>query len=348
MTGAGLGGDLAGACPGGGEAGRRLLRVRDLRVHFDLRRGLLSGLFRGREDTVRAVDGVDLDVDPGQIVALVGESGSGKSTTARAILRLVEPTGGSVRFGESDVLALRGPALRRYRRSAQIIFQDPYESLNPRQTVEAAVAEGLWVHGLAKNEAEKNRLVHQALNDAGLRPAEDYLGRYPHELSGGQRQRVVIAAALALDPRFIIADEPVSMLDVSIRADILKLLLDLRDKRGLGYILITHDLALAWLVSDRILAMYLGRVVEEGPAEDVVREPAHPYTRALLRVVPRPRRREGQRHLLRGETPDPAHIPGGCRFHPRCPEAEEVCRTEEPVYTSPGPGRRVACHHVRA
>ncbi len=337
---------MTGIQPAGSPQSPELLRVRDLRVHFELGRGLLSTLVSGRESTVRAVDGVDLDVGQGQIVALVGESGSGKSTTARAILRLVEPTGGTVSFAGADVLSLRGRELHRYRRRAQIIFQDPYESLNPRQTVYAAVAEGLGVHGLARDEAEKTALVCRALDDAGLRPAEDYLHRYPHELSGGQRQRVVIAAALALGPRFIIADEPVSMLDVSIRADILRLLLDLRDKRGLSYILITHDLALAWLVADRIAAMYLGKVLEEGPAEEVVREPLHPYTRALLRVVPRPRQREGKRCLLQGETPDPAHIPPGCRFHPRCPEADDVCREKEPLFAFLGAGRKVACHHV--
>lgn len=326
--------------------GPALLEVRDLRVHFALRRGLLDALMPGRQPGVRAVDGVDLDVAPGQIVALVGESGSGKSTTARAILRLVEPTGGQVFFAGTNVLTLRGRELRRYRRSAQIIFQDPYASLNPRQTVYAAVAEGLAVHGLARTEREKTALVCRALHDAGLRPAEDFVHRYPHELSGGQRQRVVIAAALALDPRFIIADEPVSMLDVSIRADILKLLLDLREKRGLSYIIITHDLALAWLVADRIAVMYLGKVLEEGPADQLIREPAHPYTRALLQAVPRPRRREGKRLLLQGETPDPAHIPGGCRFHPRCPEADRICREEEPAFSPVGAGRRVACHHI--
>ena len=324
-----------------------LLQVRDLRVHFVLRRGLLAALMPGREHRVRAVDGVDLDVAPGQIVALVGESGSGKSTTARAILRLVEPTGGKVSFAGTDVLSLRGRELHRYRRSAQIIFQDPYESLNPRQTVYAAVAEGLGVHGLARTESERTTLACRALYDAGLRPAENYLHRYPHELSGGQRQRVVIAAALALDPRFIIADEPVSMLDVSIRADILKLLLDLREKRGLSYILITHDLALAWLVADRIAVMYLGKVLEEGPAEQLIREPAHPYTQALLRVVPRPRQRKGKRLLLQGETPDPAHIPGGCRFHPRCPEADKMGKEEEPAFSSLGADRKAACHRVR-
>lgn len=323
-----------------------LLEVRDLHVNFDASRGLLAALLPSRRKTVRAVDGISLDIGPGRIMALVGESGSGKSTTARAILRLIEPTAGAIRFAGSDVLALRGRDLRQYRRSAQIIFQDPYESLNPRQTVYAAVAEGLGVHGLARTEAEKLALVSLALNDAGLRPPEDYLHRYPHELSGGQRQRVVIAAALALGPSFIIADEPVSMLDVSIRADILKLLLDLRDRRGLSYLLITHDLALAWLVADRIAAMYLGRVVEEGPAEEIIRDPLHPYTQALLKVVPRPRRRQGARSLLAGETPNPANIPSGCRFHPRCPEAKDVCRSEEPAYASPGQGRRVACHHV--
>jgi oligopeptide/dipeptide ABC transporter ATP-binding protein len=292
---------------------------------------------------VRAVDGVDLRLGQNEIVALVGESGSGKTTTGRALVRLAPITSGRVLLEGRDVTDIDGAQLREYRRRVQIIFQDPYESLDPRRTVGDQVGEPLAVHGIG-TQAERSARVDQALEDSGLRPAGGFRDRYPHELSGGQRQRVAIASAMALRPDVLVADEPVSMLDVSLRSGILRVMLDLRDQRGIGILFITHDLSLAWLIADRIAVMYLGRVVETGPSEDVVRDPRHPYTRALLSVMPSPdpaHRRE--RQILRGETPDAARVPPGCRFHTRCPIAFERCRTEEPPEVEVAPGHVAAC-----
>jgi len=325
-----------------------VIELHGVRVHFPLRQGLFEA-FRGRpRGAVRAVDGVDLRVGASEVVALVGESGCGKTTTGRALVRLAPITAGRVVLDGEDVTNLGGAALRAYRRRVQIIFQDPYESLNPKQTVHDIVAEPLEVHGLARG-AEREERVGRALEDAGLRPAGAYRGRYPHELSGGQRQRVAIAAAMVLEPAFVVADEPVSMLDVSIRTGILKVMLDLRESRGVGYVFITHDLSLAWLIADRIAVMYLGTIVEEGPAAQLVASPAHPYTQALLSVMPSPDpKRRRRRTILAGETPDASRIPPGCRFHPRCPLAFERCRTEEPPFFEVGPGQRAACWLVES
>ena len=279
---------------------------------------------------MRAVDGVDLTLGKGEIVALVGESGSGKTTTGRALVRLAPITGGQVLLEGRDVTSIGGSALRDYRRRVQIIFQDPYESLDPRRSIGDQVAEPLAVHSIG-TAAERAERVDQALDDAGLRPPARYRDRFPHELSGGQRQRVAIACAMALGPDVLVADEPVSMLDVSLRSGILRVMLDLRERRGIGILFITHDLSLAWLIADRIAVMYLGRVMEIGPADELVRDPRHPYTRALLSVMPSPdpaHRR--QRQILRGETPDASRVPPGCRFHTRCPLAFDRCRVEEP------------------
>jgi oligopeptide/dipeptide ABC transporter ATP-binding protein len=282
-----------------------ILEVRDLHVHFGAR--------RGRGPIARAVDGVDLQVQPGEIVALAGESGCGKTTLARAILGLVEPTSGQVLYRGAPIG--RGTAaLKPYRREVQLVLQDPTGALNPRQSVYESVAEGLRIHGV---KGDEEALVEEALARSGLRPPRRFFLAYPHELSGGQRQRVVIAGALALEPSMLVADEPVSSLDASVRGEILALLLGLVRDLGLSILVVTHDLGLAWNIADRLAVMYLGRIVEQGPTEAVLASPRHPYTRALLSVVPEVRHVEPQ--ILSGEPPDPTRVPGGCRFHPRCP-----------------------------
>jgi peptide/nickel transport system ATP-binding protein len=289
------------------------------------------------------VDGVDLELRRGEIVALVGESGSGKTTTGRALVRLAPITGGRLLLDDRDVTHLGGRALRDYRRRVQIIFQDPYESLDPRRSVGDQVSEPLAVQGIG-DAAERRKRVDRALEDAGLRPAASFRDRFPHELSGGQRQRVAIATAMVLEPDVLVADEPVSMLDVSIRSGILRVMLDLRRERGVGILFITHDLSLAWLIADRIAVMYLGRIAEIGPAEQLVADPRHPYTRALLSVMPSPdpaHRRP--RQILAGEAPDASRIPPGCRFHTRCPLAFDRCRVEDPPVTEVGPDHAATC-----
>ncbi|WP_446042041.1 ABC transporter ATP-binding protein [Streptomyces sp. SID1121] len=316
-----------------------LLSATGLHVTFPGRRGGAPA---------RAVDGVDLDIAPGEIVALVGESGCGKTTLARTLLGLVPPTSGSVTFA-GQTLTHTSRALKAYRKRVQLVLQDPSGSLNPRHTVYDAVAEGLRIHGHAGDEREA---VASALSRAGLRPPERFFLRYPHELSGGQRQRVVIAGALVLEPELLVADEPVASLDASVRGEILALLLSLRDELGLSALVVTHDLGLAWNIADRVAVMYLGRVVETGPVEEVLTSPQHPYTRALLSVLPES---PGPPIVLTGEPPDPSRIPAGCRFHVRCQvlasgEAGGVagaCRTSAlPVLSGAG-GARVACHAVR-
>jgi oligopeptide/dipeptide ABC transporter ATP-binding protein len=294
-------------------AGEPVLLVEDLRVHYPVRKG-----FR-QQGVVRAVDGVTFDVRPGEVLALVGESGCGKTTIARAIMRLVEPTSGRISYRGRDITHLHGKELRKLRERFQMVFQDPYESLDPRQTVFETVSEPLLIHGRGTTGEERRALVFRALERAGLHPPEEIAIRYPHHLSGGQRQRVAIAAAMVLDPGLVVADEPVSMLDVSLRAGILKLMLELRAQRDLAYLFITHDLSLAWVVADRIAVVYLGRIVELGSAADVIGHPRHPYTEALVSVIPVPEAgAAAEQILLSGETPSPTQVPAGCRFAPRC------------------------------
>jgi peptide/nickel transport system ATP-binding protein len=322
-----------------------VLEVKNLRKLFPVSRGIVGTLRRQPQRCVHAVDGISLSLSKGEILALVGESGSGKTTTGLCTLGLVEPTEGRILLQGEDVVEMaRGARRKGLRRKAQLIFQDPYESLNPRQTVFRAVGEPLDVHGLAANRSDKVSKVVQALDDAGLKPAASFLNRYPQELSGGQRQRVVIASALVLNPAYLVADEPVSMLDVSIRAEILNLLLSLRDEHGISMVYITHDLASAAYVADRVAVMYLGVIVEVGPADAVLSDPRHPYTRSLMSVIPVPNpRRRRKRMVLQGETPDPIDLPSGCRFHPRCPEAISLCAKVEPQLEDLGDDHQVAC-----
>jgi oligopeptide/dipeptide ABC transporter ATP-binding protein len=311
-----------------------VVEVTQLRKLFPVR---ASSLFEREERFVHAIDDVTFSVARGEIVALVGESGCGKSTLALALMGLEPPTTGSIRIAGEEITTLSHSEMKHVRRQIQMIFQDPYESLNPMMTVGDVVAEPLQVHRLAKSRSEREERVIQALQDAGLQPARDYLFRRPHELSGGQRQRVVIAGALVLEPEVLVADEPVSMLDVSIRAEILNLLVELRDNRGISVLLITHDLGTVGYVADRIAVMYLGRIVEIGPTLDVLQNPAHPYTRALLSVVPVPNPRlRRERIILQGETPNPIDLPTGCRFHPRCPLAFDRCQKDDPPETVVG------------
>jgi len=314
------------------QRGEIVLQIKNLRTLFPVSRGIIDTLLSKPRRYVHAVDGVSFSVVRGEILGLVGESGSGKTTTALNALGLVEPTEGEVLFNGRGVLEMvQSRARLELRRQMQIVFQDPYESLNPRQTVFATVAEPLEIHKLVKSRAEMVERVKAALDDAGLKPPETFFDRYPQELSGGQRQRVVIAAALVLGPQLLVADEPVSMLDVSIRAEILNLLRQLRDERGITILYITHDLATAAFFTDRVAVMYLGRIVEIGPTKTVLSDPRHPYTQALLSVIPVPNpRRRRKRMILVGETPNPIDLPSGCRFHPRCPVASNQCSQTEP------------------
>jgi peptide/nickel transport system ATP-binding protein len=323
-----------------------LLDLRDLVVRYPIPRGLIGSVRRETKYAVHAVEGVTLEVAAGELVALVGESGCGKTTTAQAALRLVDVESGTIRFDGIDITTFGARELRPLRRRMQLVYQDPYESLDPRLRVRATVEEPLVIHGLGGSKRDRLERVRDALVKAELSPPELFLDRYPHELSGGQRQRVAIAAGLVLEPELLVADEPVSMLDVSVRAGVL-LLLDRLRADGLGILMITHDLSTAARFADRIAVMYLGRIVEEGPAREVVEKARHPYTRALLSVVPRRDPRERRKpEILRGETPDAVRIPRGCRFHPRCPIAIDDCKEIDPELRSPAgavAAHRAAC-----
>ncbi len=339
---------MSGALRDGGEA--PLLSVRKLVKYFPVR-GKGRGLLPGRRAQVKAVDGVSFDLYPGETLGLVGESGCGKSTTGRAILRLIEPTSGEIHFRGQDVRAMGERDLRALRRRAQIVFQDPFSSLNPRLTVGDMLTEVLRVHGLHGDARGRKRRADELLDRVGLLP--EHADRYPHEFSGGQRQRLGIARALSVEPDFIVCDEPVSALDVSVQAQVVNLLKDLQQELGLTYLFIAHDLAVVEHVSDRVAVMYLGRIVEMGPAETLYRDPKHPYTRALLSAVPRPdpgHREVRARIVLEGDVPSPVDPPSGCPFHPRCwyPDRDASCAVEVPGLeaTPDGTGREVACNKI--
>jgi oligopeptide/dipeptide ABC transporter ATP-binding protein len=316
-----------------------LVKVRNLRKHFPVRKGV----FRRVVAQVKAVDDVSFEVMPGETLGLVGESGCGKTTAGRSILRLIQPTAGEVTFEGQDVLAAGPEKLRRMRRHMQIIFQDPYASLNPRMSVADIVGEGLKVHGVVTKRHELEERVEQLLEKVKLDPG--YVNRYPHEFSGGQRQRIGIARALSLDPKFIVCDEAVSALDVSIQAQIINLLVQLREELGLAFLFVAHDLSVVEHISHRVAVMYLGKIVESAPTGDLFANPKHPYTQSLLSAAPRANpgaRRE--RIVLQGDVPSPIAPPPGCPFHTRCPRVMDVCRTEVPPTRQFGPGHTYTCH----
>jgi peptide/nickel transport system ATP-binding protein len=343
--------------------GDTIVQIEGLYKHFPVNQSIRDRLRRMPRQVVHAVDGVSLTICRGEILALVGESGSGKTTVGMNLLGLQRPTQGRILFdghdvaawaygrlqpqssGEDGVASKRGRAqVLELRRRAQMIFQDPYESLNPRQKIFDIVAEPLEIHRMTRSRDEKEERVRQAMEACGLAPADQFYERYPSELSGGQRQRVVIAGALVLEPELLVADEPVSMLDVSIRAELLGLLHSLREQRDITILYTTHDLATAGYFTDRMAVMYLGRIVELGPTKEVLTEPRHPYTQSLVSVapVPNPRRRR-QRIILQGEVPNPIEVPSGCRFHPRCPVALERCKQEDPMLFSVAENHQAAC-----
>ncbi len=316
-----------------------LLEVKNLRMHFPVKHGLFSRV----KAWVKAVDDVSLTVAPGETVGLVGESGCGKTTLGRAIIRLLDPTAGRIVFDGTDITTLNGSELRALRRQFQMIFQDPYGSLNPRMTVGQIIGEAFDIHQLASSREDKEKQIATLLEDVGLNPL--HAQRYPHEFSGGQRQRIGIARALAVKPKLIVCDEPVSALDVSVQAQIINLLQDLQKEHGLAYLFIAHDLAVVKHISKRVVVMYLGKVVEQGDAKVVVDSPKHPYTQALISAIPEvdPESKR-ERIILPGDVPSPIDPPSGCPFHPRCPIAESRCKTEVPALRELGDGQFAACH----
>jgi oligopeptide/dipeptide ABC transporter ATP-binding protein len=330
-----------------GDAEVPLLEVSELVARYPVRRDILAALRRRPREFVRAVDGISLALPRGRMLALVGESGCGKTTTAHAVLRLLAPASGSVRFDGRDITHAPQAVLRLLRRRMALIYQDPYEALDPRFRVRQTVEEPLLIHARASSRAQRRERVLDALARVELTPPERYLERYPHELSGGQRQRVAIAASLVLGPELLVADEPVSMLDVGARAGVLSLLSGLRRDGRMGVLMITHDISTAVQFADRIAVMYLGRIVEEGPAREVVQNPGHPYTKALLSVVPhRDPRQQRTPQILRGEAPDPTRLPSGCRFRTRCPVAIDQCAVVDPRLRRTGGDREHADHRV--
>jgi peptide/nickel transport system ATP-binding protein len=322
-------------------SGDKLIEVRDLVKHFPIKRGII---IQRQIGAVRAVDGVSFDVFRGETLGLVGETGCGKSTTARLLVRLLDPTGGEVLFEGEDIAKREGETLKALHRDIQMIFQDPYSSLNPRKTVGSIIADPFVIHGLHPGEGERKRKVQELMDRVGLNP--EHYNRYPHEFSGGQRQRIGVARAIALEPKLLVADEPVSALDVSIQAQVLNLLRDLQREMGLTLIFIAHDLSVVRHMCDRVAVMYLGKIAEVAPGDSLYGFPRHPYTGALLSAVPVPDPTGGkrERQLLSGDVPSPANPPSACRFHTRCPKAQEICSQVEPPLEDKGTGNLAACH----
>lgn len=323
----------------------KLLEVKDLKVYFEMKKGFTQSLF-GKPEVLKAVDGVSFSLNKGEILSLVGESGSGKTTTAKAILQLVPVTGGSVVFNGEEIVGKKD--LSEFRKKAQMIYQDPYQSLNPRQYISDIVGEPLMVNGLVSTIEERDEKIREALEEAALVPPEDYWFRRPFELSGGQRQRAAIAGSLIMKPDLVAADEPVSMLDASIRTGIIDFMLKERDLKGVAYLFITHDLSLAWLISDKIAIMYLGKIMEIGSAGEIVKNAKHPYTKALLDIMPIPGKiLTEKRKILEGETPNASSDIKGCKFCGRCPLAMDICKEAEPDYYEAEPGHLIMCHRMK-
>ncbi|QTA38029.1 ATP-binding cassette domain-containing protein [Thermosipho ferrireducens] len=321
-----------------------MIEIRNLKKHFPVKRTIGEVLLRIPQRYVKAVDGISFNIFKGETFGLVGESGSGKTTTGRLILRLIEPTDGQILFEGEDITKFSKEKLRKFRKNIQIIFQDPLAALNPYMKVGEAIKHGLEIHNIGNTRLERKKMVYEMLERVNLSPAEQFYNRYPHELSGGQRQRIVIARALILNPKFIVADEAIAMLDVSVRSQLLKLLIDLKKEFNLTFLFITHDLATTKYICNRIGVMYLGKIVEIGNFKDIYENSLHPYTKALISAVPEPDPKKKKEKLIpRGEVPNPINPPPGCRFHPRCPFVMDICKKEEPKLKKVNE-RLVACH----
>ncbi|KLO22209.1 peptide ABC transporter ATPase [Marinitoga sp. 1197] len=322
-----------------------LIEVKNLKKYFPLKRSISEFLTGKEQKFVKAVDDISFIIKKGETLGLVGESGSGKTTTGRMVLRLLEPTSGTIKIDDIDITSLTNEELRKFRRKIQIIFQDPMAALNPYMKIGEAIRHALQIHKVGKNYSEQKKIVYEIMERVNLKPAEEYYNRYPRDLSGGQRQRVVIARALVLKPEFVVADEAIAMLDVSVRSQLLKLMIDLKEEFNLTYLFITHDLATTKYICDRIAVMYLGKIVEIGTFEDIYRNPAHPYTKALISAVPEPDPKLKKKKIIpKGEVPNAVNPPKGCRFHPRCPYAMDICKVEEPKTIKLDNQHEVNCH----